>query len=189
MQYQNPDGTIVDVTLGDYVKLGKGVILGDYVTLGDSVILGKGVKLGDDVTLGDYVKLGDGVTLGDNVTSSELNEMFRNCYKELNKEHIFTKWVTKNRMSPNFDGGTPIKYDVNATIECPDAKISDQQCDIGLHVFRFGYRPEWSGLCSAEHTLKELMPIRVKVLSEDICFAGLPSCDEKLRVRKLVVLD
>jgi UDP-3-O-[3-hydroxymyristoyl] glucosamine N-acyltransferase len=56
------------VKLGKGVKLGDGVKLGNYVTLGDEVTLGDGVKLGNYVTLGNYVKLGDGVKLGDEVT-------------------------------------------------------------------------------------------------------------------------
>ena len=65
------------MTLGNYVKLGDGVTLGEdvtlgnyvklgaYVTLGDGVTLCDCVRLGEDVTLGEGVKLGAGVTLGD----------------------------------------------------------------------------------------------------------------------------
>ena len=54
-----------------------------------------------------------------------------------------------------------------------------------LHVFRRGIRPEWCGL---NDNAQELIAIDVKVASEDICFAGLPGNDAKLRVRKLEVL-
>ena len=151
---------------------------------------GNRVKLGNDVTLGDRVKLGDRVTLGDrvklgnDVTSESLNAAIKAIYC-LEPYHIFTKWVTLERLSPNFDGGTPIRYDRGNVIEEPDAIICDQQCAIGLHVLKRGHRPEWAGLCGANHAL---IPLDVKVASEDICFAGLPTMDMKLRVKKLEVL-
>jgi len=147
---------------------------GDWVKLGDRV------KLGDGVTLGDWVKLGDGVT------SEFLNETFRQEYARLADSHLFVKWVTKARMSPGFGASTPIKYEQGAIITEPNAQISDQQCGIGLHVLRSGYRPEWLGLCSADH---DYIPLTVRVKSEDICFAGLPTMDAKVRVRRLEVLD
>lgn len=176
------------VTLGNFAKLGKNVKLGNYVklrdfvtlddsvTLGNCVILGDGVTLGKNVTLSDYVTLGNFVALGDGETSNELNEKFCATYKEIAEAHIFSKWVTRDRTSPNFDGVTPLKYEVGATLT--DAA--------GMHVLRRGYRPEWCGLCAANH---DLMEIHVRVASEDILFAGLPSLDARLRVRKLVVLD
>ncbi len=42
------------------------------------------------------------------------------------------------------------------------------------------------GLCDPDH---EYIPLRVRVKSEDILFAGLPTNDAKLRVAKLEVLD
>ena len=47
-------------------------------------------------------------------------------------------------------------------------------------------RPEWEGYCEASH---DLIPVKVKVMSIDICYAGLPGCDSTLRVRKLEVLE
>jgi len=168
------------VKLGNWVTLGNGVKLGNWVTLGNGVTLGDGVTLGNGVTLGDNVKLGNGVT------SLQLNEDAIQSYRELGKKHIFWKWVTQDRMSPNFDGGTPIKYDIGGVVKEPAAVVSDQQCAVGLHVLRPGYRPEYCGLCDANHSL---ICLRVEVESEDICFAGLPTMDAKLRVRKLKVLD
>jgi acetyltransferase-like isoleucine patch superfamily enzyme len=55
------------VRLGDGVKLGEWVTLGNDVTLGDGVRVGNGVELGNDVTLGDGVRVGNDVTLGDGV--------------------------------------------------------------------------------------------------------------------------
>ena len=89
-------------------------------------------------------------------------------------------------MSHNFDGGTPVKYEKDAIIEEPAAQVSDQQCAVGLHVLRRGYRPEWCALCESDH---HLIPLDVEVAAEDICFAGLPGNDAKLRVRKLKVLS
>jgi hypothetical protein len=88
-------------------------------------------------------------------------------------------------MSPNFDGGTPIRYEFGATIEAQNAQRSDQQCAEGLHVLRIPYRPEWCGLCSANH---DYIAIEVEVQPEDHLFAGLPTMDAKIRVRKLKVL-
>jgi len=128
------------------------------------------------------VHLGNGVRLGNGVTSATLNQTFRQMYQG---RQIFTKWVTADRQSPNFDGGTVIRYPVGAVIECAEAVVSDQQCGPGLHVFRRGYRPEWAGLCDPEH---EYIAIDVAVqCPEDLCFAGLPGNDAKLRVRKLTV--
>lgn len=86
-------------------------------------------------------------------------------------------------MSPNFDGGTPIKYEKGIRITVPEAQISDKQCDFGLHILQFGHRPEWYGLCRADH---DLIAITVEILVDDLCFAGLPTMDGKLRVRSLI---
>ncbi len=146
---------------------------------------GDGVKLGNVVKLGDEVTLGDGVKLGDGVTSNQLNEQIKQLYA-LQPFHIFTKWVAPNRMSPNFDGGTPLEYKKGTIMEETKAEVNDQQCSVGLHVLRRGYRPEWAGLCEANHNL---IPIEVKVYSEDICFAGIPTMDMKITVRKLEVIS
>ena len=133
---------------------------------------------------GEHIKLGNDVKLGNGVTSGALNQQFREMY---HGDVIFTKWVTPDRKSPNFGGnGTVIEYPVGAVIECPEAETTDKQCDVGLHVFRRGYRPEWAGLCGAEH---DYIAIDVLVqCPDDICFGGLPGNDAKLRVRKLKVL-
>ena len=137
------------------------------------------------VKLGDYVKLDDYVKLGDDVTSLQLAELYRQTYRDLAPEHIFCKWLTRNRMSLGWGASSPIKYEVGAIVEA-EGEASDQKCAPGLHVFRVGERPEWHGLCEANHNL---IAVRVRVKSEDILFAGLPTMDAKLRVRKLEVLD
>jgi len=181
-----------ETVVGVKATLGDGVMLGNWVNIGKEVTLGSWVKLGDNVTLGHQVKLGNQVVLGNWVrlsngtTSTELNLAAIQAWKELRPSHIFSKWVTKDRMSPNFDGGETIKYEKGAIIEVDDAKISDQQCGPGLHVLRFGLRPQWFGLCPPNH---DLIHLRVEVCSNDICFGGLPTMDSKLRVRKLRVLD
>jgi len=88
-------------------------------------------------------------------------------------------------MSPNFDGGTAVEYPDGAVVEADDAIQSDQQCAAGLHVLQFGHRPEWYGLCPASH---DLIPLIVRVASEDILFAGVATMCGKLRVRKLTVV-
>ena len=115
-----------------------------------------------------------------------LNEHFRAAYSTAGTTHQFLKWVTSDRCSPNFDGGQPLYYPIGVVVEVPDAVISDQQCGPGLHVMRLGYRPEWMGLCGADHSL---IALHVEVASEDILFAGTPGNDAKIRVRKLRVLD
>jgi len=135
--------------------------------------------------IGGWRMLPDGneVKLGNGVTSASLNEYFRSLFPERSE---FTKWVTPARMSPNFDGGTPLHYAMGAVLASPEAEVSDQQCDVGLHVLRLGHRPEWYGLCRADH---QFIPLRVAVKREDICFAGLPTMDGKIRVRRLEVLE
>ena len=143
------------------------------------------MTLGNGVTLGNYVTLGNGVKLGYGVTSLQLAEQYRQTYRDLAPAHIFIKWLTRNRMSPGWGVSCPIKYAFGETVEA-EGEANDQQCASGLHVFRVGERPEWHGLCEANHNL---IAVRVRVKSEDILFAGLPTMDAKLRVRKLEVLD
>ena len=143
------------------------------------------MSLGDGVRLGNNVSLGNGVRLGDGVTSEALNECFRQAYLSGSETHIFWKWVTPARKSPNFDGGTVLTYAQEAVVEA-EAVVSDQQCAAGLHVLRPGYRPEWVGLCAPGH---DLICLRVEVASADILFAGLPTMDAKVRVQRLKVLD
>ena len=137
---------------------------------------GNYVILGNDVRLGDYVSLGDGVT------SLALAEQIRGFYSGMIRA---TKWVTKARMSPNFDGGTPIAYPRGAIVEA-EGTADDQQCGPGLHVLRLGYRPEWCWLCEPDH---KLIPLTVEFEAADILFAGLPGNDAKWRVRKLKMVD
>ncbi len=163
------------VTLGDRVMLGDGVTLGDRVTLGDWVMLGNEVKLGDRVTLGDRVKLGDWVMLG--------NEVKLGDRVTLGDRVKLGDGVTSDELH-NFDGGTTLEYRCGAIVEAEGEK-NDQQCAAGLHVLRKPYRPEWVGLCDADHNL---IPLDVEVRSEDVLFAGLPTMDAKVRVRRLRVL-
>lgn len=144
------------------------------------------VKLGNEVTLGDWVTLGNGVTLGNEVTSEQLAQQFRDMWKMRGETVTLTKWLTKERMSPNFDGGTPLLYEVGKRITVDDAIASDQQCAEGLHVLERGHRPEWYGLCSADH---DLISIDVEVKTDDILFGGLPTMTGKYRVRSLIPLN
>ena len=139
-----------------------------------------------EIWVGEGATIGAWATIGENLTTNDLNEQFRQNYFRLAPTHKFTKWVTKDRQSPNFDGGNPINYPTGKIIEEKESIVSDRQCDIGLHVLRFGYRPEWAGLCEVNHNY---IPLTVEVASEDICFAGLPGNDAKLRVKRLRVLD
>ena len=138
------------------------------------------------VKLGDWVTLGNRVKLGNWVTSLELAQQFRDLWKLHGETVIFTKWVTKDRMSPNFDGGTPLKYEIGEVVEVFDCKADDQQCAEGLHVLDRGHRPEWYGLCNADH---DYIPLDVEVNTDDFLFGGLPTMTGKYRVRKLKVLN
>jgi hypothetical protein len=154
---------------------------GNCVKLGNDVKLGNCVTLGNDVKLGNCVKLGNDVKLGNCVTSAQLNAEFIAAMPEV---FLAWKWVTKERQSPNFDGGTVIDYPPGAIIEAVGVR-NDQQCGLGLHVLRVGYRPEWCGLCDPDH---RFICLEVEVRREDVLFGGLPTMDTKLRVRKLKVL-
>jgi hypothetical protein len=114
-----------------------------------------------------------------------LNKQFRQNYITAGVTHIFTKWVTSSRLSPSFGGHGSLLYRTGTIVEEPNAKISDKQCDVGIHVFRRGYRPEWAGLCNPRH---RYIALDVEVASEDICFAGLPGNDARLRVKRVKVL-
>lgn len=89
-------------------------------------------------------------------------------------------------MSLNFDGGTPIYYEVGKRIEIADCKANDQQCAPGLHVLDRGHRPEWYGLCSANH---DYISIDVEVNTNDFLFGNLPTMTGKYRMRGLTPLN
>jgi len=158
---------------------------GDRVTLGDEVMLGNDVTLGDQVTLGDWVRLGDRVRLGRGVTSMQIIQQRIDALIHAGQPLRAWKWVTQERQSPNFDGGTAIEYPKDAVIEA-EGEVSDQQCAPGLHILPVGVRPEHAGLCSADHGL---IPLLVEYQPEDILFPGLPGNSDKIRVRKLRVLE
>ncbi|MFZ5559332.1 MAG: hypothetical protein ACOZAL_00885, partial [Patescibacteria group bacterium] len=137
--------------------------------------------------LGDWVQLGNGVQLGDKLTDKKIAQCFLDEWKQF-KTILFTKWVTKERMSPNFDGGTCIEYKKGEIIKCNADPDITKQCAEGLHILRLGHRPEWYGLCKPNHNL---IPLTVQVNSEDIVFGGFleTSMFGKIRVKKLKVLD
>ena len=93
--------------------------------------------------------------------------------------------VTKDFMSLGWGSSKIAKYSIGEEIIEPKAIISDQQCDVGIHVFRPGIRPEFDGLYPPDHNL---ICLEVEVDRDDICFAGLPGNDMKLRVKKLKVI-
>jgi len=191
-----------DCVIFKKAQIGAGAILGNYVRIGAEVSIGQGVHIGHFSRIGNFSiidnfsGIGDGVTIGPNIkigdwssirpyqTTEELNKYFISTYP---KKSVFWKWVTKDFMSPVEGNKKPIKYEIGSTIEEPNAIISDQQCDVGLHIFRPGIRPEFVGLCDAD-TTKTLICLEVEVNREDICFGGLPGNSDKLRVKKLKVL-
>ena len=141
------------------------------------------VQIGNWATIGDGAVIGDGAKIGDGATTLDLAEQIRASHHGRGRIRAW-KWITQDRMSPNFDGGEPVHYPIGATVEA-EGEANDQQCGPGLHVLRVGVRPEWVGLCPDTH---DLICAEVEFDAEDILFAGLPGCDAKWRVRKLVVV-
>lgn len=181
-----------DIYIGARVNIGHDVIINNSVTIGDNVEIGNNVIIGEHVTIRNGAKIGNniilnaGFSLGAGITTLDLAQYFRDLWKLRGETVIFTKWVTKERMSPNFDDGMPIHYPIGKVIEMDGCKADDQQCGAGLHVLEYGHRPEWYGLCGVDH---KYMPIDVEVSTDDILFGGLPSMTGKYRVRKLKVLN
>ena len=169
-------------TIGDRTIIGNGVKIGNNINTGTGVIIDDGVVIGDNVKISDGIRIAEYTRIGRDQTTEKLNKYFISTYPE---KSIFWKWVTKDFMSPMFGIGVPIKYEIGSTIEESFAEISDKQCDFGLHVFRVGIRPEFVGLCEADHSY---VCLEVEVNREDICFGGLPGNSDKVRVKKLKVL-
>ena len=71
-------------------------------------------------------------------------------------------------------------------IECADADPACVQCGNGLHVLTIGASPALLGLGRGDD---ELIPLLVRVRTEDILYAGGQWGSEKLRVRRLEVLS
>jgi hypothetical protein len=94
------------------------------------------------------------------------------------------KWVTQDRMSPNFDGGVPLKYSDGDVVRA-GGKANDRQCASGLHVLSVGVWPEWCGLCDPGH---DLIPLLVAAPTDKILFGGLPGDMDKRRVAELRVI-
>jgi len=156
-------------------------MLGNYCTLGNNCTLGNYCTLGNNCTLSNYCTLGNDCTLGDDWSSSHhINEVI-NRYKQFGDNHIFIKWVTEDRKSPEEYG--KLTYNVGDIVEEPTIEKSDQQCTNGIHVFRVGVHPNECG-----YAFGAVIPIMVKVHSNDIVFPGLPGNMDKLRVRKCEVL-
>ena len=142
--------------IGDGTKIGDGAKIGDGTKIGDGAKIGNRAKIGDEVEIGDgarignWSRIGDGANIGDRariddyVSDLDLNNYFIQTYPET---AIFWKWVTQNLVSPGWGLAKPIQYNIGDVVIEPTAKISSKQCDIGLHVFRPGIRPEFVGLC------------------------------------------
>lgn len=179
-------GWSVSPKTGDHIKLGEKVSIGEGARIGEWANIGEGASIGAWARIGEDAVIDAWASIAAKETTSNLNEIFR-AYYATQPTWIFWKWVTQGRMSPGWGEGTPIKYEKGAVVEAPpEAVISDQQCAPGLHVLRPPYRPEWCGLCNPGH---DYICLRVEVKSEDILFAGLPTMDAKVRVRRLKVLD
>lgn len=169
------------------VTLGRGVYIGEHSVIGEWVRLGNCVTLGKNVILGNKVRMGDHVTIKNNVTSMQLviNKISELC--KVGRPLVGWKWVTKDRKSPNFDKRYPIlKYEKN-TIVKSKGDVSDQLCGKGIHICPVGIRPEYTDYCSwFGHKLIHLL---VEYMPEDILFPGLPGYSDKLRVRRVKVLE
>lgn len=196
-----------NVHIGNYVKIGRKVRIGNSTEIKNNTNINEKTKIGEyvyigynnyidcNVTLNNYVKFGKNVKIGKNIeispyfrmpnnmTTEKLNEIFRKQYQP-NKIYIFWKWVTKDRESLFYK---KIKYIKNKVIIEKNAKISDQQCEEGLHVLKSPYKLNWLGINNYKEY--ELLCLKVAVKGRDILFAGLPGNDVKLRVKKLKVLN
>ena len=170
--------------IGAFAKIGDFTIIGAYANIEFNAIIGNNTTIDARACIGNETIIGDCAIIGPYQTTEELNKYFISTYPE---KSIFWKWVTNDLMSPGWGKGKLIKYEIGSIIEEPYAKISDQQCDVGLHVFRPGIRPEFAGLCGVDAT-KTMVCLEVEVNREDICFGGLPGNSDKLRVKKLKVL-
>ena len=168
-----------DVRVGEDCSIGSGCVFGSNVEIGDYC------QIGENTTLSKWVRIGDGVRLPAGSSSEKLATEIRTELQKTAPFHLFWKWVTPYRLSPGFGSASVVSYEKGSVVEEPDAVASDQQCAKGLHVFLPGHKPEWEGLCEPG---AGYIPLLVKVMSEDILFAGLPGNASKFRVRKLEVL-
>ena len=170
-----------NATIGNKAKIGDYAEIGDGAEIGNNADIGNYAKIGDDAVIGDYAKIGENAVIDNNVTTDQLNKYFISCFPET---CIFWKWVTPELKSPGWGNAKQIQYKIGEVLEVPEAIVSDQQCGVGLHVFRPGIRPEFVG-CDVDHGL---VCLEVEVKRKDICFGGLPGNDSKIRVKKLKVL-
>ncbi len=171
-----------DVIIGNSVKIGNDTLICNRTKIGNDVIIGSNCHINIDAIIGDNTKLGDNVKTNPGVTTDQLNEYFISTFPE---KTIFWKWVTEDLYSPQWGNAVRIKYNIGNIIEEPNAVRSDIQCDVGLHVFRVGLRPEFVGLTRDRESL---VCLEVEVDRSDICFGGLPGNDMKIRVKKLKVI-
>jgi carbonic anhydrase/acetyltransferase-like protein (isoleucine patch superfamily) len=169
-------------TIGNRAKIGDGAKIGNRATIGKVAKIGDGANIGNNAKIGNYAKIGDYANIHNNQTTEDLNKYF---ISNLPETGIYWKWVTKDLKSPGWGDAEVIQYEIGKTMSVPEAQVSDQQCDVGLHVFRVGIRPEFVGLCGPKH---DLVCLEVEVKREDVCFGGLPGNIEKLRVKKIKVL-
>ena len=173
--------------LGSKVRIGKECGLGENVKIGSRCELGKYCYLGSYCELGDECELGNWCDLEPNISSQMLSFYFSQLPKLQKSPRHYTKWVllSKNgRMYSCYD--VSFEYIIGETMKCdyPNKRI-DLQCSLGIHVLRYGIRPEFVGLQPAGHGL---IPLEVTAEPEDIIFGGLPGNDSKLRVSKCKVL-
>lgn len=138
------------------------------------------------VRLGPRAKIGADAVIGPGAGLESLNEAALARYRAAGESHLFVKWVTKDRKSPGWGAASQIDYPVGAVIECADADPACVQCGNGLHVLTIGASPALLGLGSGDD---ELIPLLVRVRTEDILYAGGQWGSEKLRVRRLEVLS
>lgn len=147
---------------------------------GFRVHLGPYAKIGPGAKIGPYAKIGA------DATPESLNEAALARYRAAGESHLFVKWVTTNRQSPRWGAASHIDYPVGAVVECADADPACVQCGKGLHVLTIGASPALLGLGIGDD---ELIPLLVRVRTEDILYAGGQWGSEKLRVRRLEVLS
>ena len=172
--------------IGTYAKIGPDATIGTYAKIGPYAKIGTGAKIGPYATIGPCATIGPDATIGTGATPASLNAEALARFRLAGESHLFVKWVTKGRQSPGWGVATQIDYPVGAVIECNDADPECVQCGRGLHVLTIGASPALLGLGSGDD---ELIPLLVRVRTEDILYAGGQWGSEKLRVRRLEVLS
>ena len=184
-------------TIGEGAVIGAWAEIGEEATIGAWATIGVGARIGARARIGAWAEIGAGARIGawarigararigEGETTTGLNLASIAAMRAVGPTAYFVKWVTSDGLSPAWGNASPIPYNDGDVVEAPTAEPSDQQCDVGLHVFRVGILPWHCGFGSPDDGL---IPKLVEVAVDDICYAGWGGATDKIRVRRLKVL-